>query len=122
MSGKALAITAGELLAQCEQLEKVWVIQGNGVSIPITSAGMNGQKCLGYLSAYHEMAYMKWADPDDPDAPPTPVLHACLPKGIDNVQLIRMFLKKARNNPAELHMPPFPMIVSLLIESFPCPK
>jgi hypothetical protein len=30
---QALAQTTGELLAQCEQLERTWVIQGNHVSI-----------------------------------------------------------------------------------------
>jgi len=122
VSGKASAITAGELLAQCEQLEKSWVIEGKNIRIPINDAGVSAGKCWGYLSAYHEIAYMRFVDRDDPSAPQTPALRACPPNGIGIVQFIRMFLQKARSNPAELHLPPFVMITKLLIESFPCPK
>jgi hypothetical protein len=35
-SAKASALTGGELLAQCEQLERAWVIQGGLHPVPKT--------------------------------------------------------------------------------------
>jgi Rap1a immunity proteins len=124
LSTQVSALTGGELLAECEQLEKAWVIQGKDVQIR-TGRGSNELamgKCWGYLNAYFEIAYINLVDPDNPNAPPTHPLYACPPSGVSLTQFIRMFLQKARNNPAQLHQPAYFMIQNLLNENFPCPR
>jgi hypothetical protein len=122
LSARASALTGNELLAQCEQLEKAWVIQGKDVQIRRGMNEIDMGKCWGYLNAYLEIAYASWVDPDNPNAPPTRSLNACPPKGLSLVQFIRMFLQRARNNPAQLHEPAFFMLANMLIENFPCSR
>jgi hypothetical protein len=112
----ASALTSGQLLAQCEQLEP-WQIQGKEVRIRSIDAGV----CWGYLRAYFDLAYLVLSDPSEPNAPHRPLL-ACPPSGVSFVQFARMFLQKARNNPARLHEDAMFMIINMLIENFPCPK
>jgi hypothetical protein len=122
LSARASALTGGELLAECEQLERAWVIQGKDIQIR-TGGGTNQisvGKCWGYLEAYFDIAYVSVIDANNPNAPPTHPLNACPPKGVSLTQFIRMFLQKARNNPAQLHEPAFFMLANLLTQSFPC--
>ena len=51
LSARASALTAGELLAQCEQLERNWVIQGKDVQIRAGRGEIDMGKCWGYTSA-----------------------------------------------------------------------
>jgi hypothetical protein len=103
----ASALTAGELLAQCEQLERSWVIRGGDVQINIgqldASSMLDAGKCWGFLNAYFDLAYVKLFNTENPTAPPTSPLHACPPNGISFTQMIRMFLHEARNNPGALN-------------------
>jgi hypothetical protein len=123
-SAPAAAMKAGDLLAQCEQLERAWVIQGKDVQIR-TGGGIDGVavgKCWGYLNAFFDIAYVSFLNSEDPSAPPTHPLNACPPKGVSLTQFIRMFLQKARNNPAKLHEDALFMVMNLLVESFPCSR
>jgi Rap1a immunity proteins len=114
----ASALTAGELLAQCEQLERTWVISGTDVQI--TRPNFDAGQCWGFLSAYFELAYVKLSNTENPTAPPTNPLHTCPPKGISFTQMVRMFLQEARNNAGALHQNASLMIWNMLARSFPC--
>ena len=114
---RASALTAGELLAQCEQLEP-WEVQGKDVLIRNINAGV----CWGYLQAVFDLAYVAWHEADKPNEPPTRPIGACLPNGISRVQFAQMFLQKARDSPAQLHEGALFMIITLLRQNFPCPK
>jgi Rap1a immunity proteins len=120
LSARASALTGNELLAECEQLEKAWVIQGKDVQIRRGMNEIDMGKCWGYLNAYFDLAYMTLVDPENPTGPPKPLLHVCPPNGVSFVQFIRMFLQRARNNPAQLHTSAFFLIQNMLSESFPC--
>jgi Rap1a immunity proteins len=124
LSAPALALTGNELLAECEQLERAWVIQGKDVQIR-TGGGIDHiavGRCWGYLQAYFEIAYIHLVNSEDPNAAPTRPLNACPPNGVSLTQFIRMFLQKARNNPAQLHQPAFFTLANLLTENFPCSR
>lgn len=118
----ASALTAGELLAQCEQLERMWVIKGSDIQINTSRADVmfDAGQCWGFLSAYFELAYWKVSNSENPTAPPTNPLHTCPPKGISSSQMIRMFLQEARNNAGALHQNASLMISNMLVRSFPC--
>ncbi len=119
----ASALTAGELLAECEQLERSWVIKGRDIEIrPLGGASdmMDAGRCWGYLDAYFEMAYLQLHNPENPTAPPTNPLNACPPNGVSLTQVIRMFLQQARNSPGALHQTAFFMIQNMLTNTFPC--
>jgi len=123
-SAPAAAMKTGELLAQCEQLEKVWVIVGNDVRFR-TGSGINEVivgRCWGYLNAYFDIAYVSLFNSENPSAPPTRPLGACPPTGVSLTQFVRMFLQKARANPAQLHEDAFSTLRNLLNENFPCPR
>lgn len=121
-SAPTSALTASELLAQCGQLEKTWVIQDDHhvtIRTDVTDAG----RCWGYVNAYLDLSYIKLVDPSKPNEKPTRLLEVCPPsKGFNQLQLVRMFLQEARNQQAELHNPAFVMLSNLLTKNFPCPK
>jgi hypothetical protein len=88
----ASAITAGELLGQCEQLERSWVIKGENIEIypnPKMDKFEVG-KCWGYLNAHFDLGYLRLFDPAHPTEPLTNPLDVCLPTGMRLTQLIRM--------------------------------
>jgi len=120
----APAMTAGELLGHCEELERAWVIQGKDVSMrPVgTVSAVNAGKCWGYLEAYFDISYLRIVDPIKPNVSPTALLNVCPPSGVNLSQFIRMFLQKARASPAQLHNGAFFMIQNMLVEAFPCPN
>jgi hypothetical protein len=113
----ASALTAGELLAQCEQLS--WMIRGKDVEININhdpSSMFDAGKCWGFLNAYFDLAL----NTESPNAPLTNPLHACPPNGISFTLMIKMFLDEARNNPDALHQDAFFTISNVLMRNFPC--
>jgi hypothetical protein len=119
----ASAMTAGELLGQCEQLERNWVTRGSDVQIDMSDASITFEagQCWGFLNAYFELAYVKLFNTEKPTAPATNPLHACPPNGaLSNTQLIRMFLHEARNNPSELNQGAFFVISNMLVRNYPC--
>jgi len=122
LSRHANALSAGELLANCEQLERIWIVDGNRVGFQLNdaSAAAAGSKCWGYLNAYLDVAYVVLVDPEKPNDRPTRPLGSCLPKGIGLVQLIRMFLQHARAHPADLHESAYFMLANMLMKNFPC--
>jgi hypothetical protein len=124
-TAQASALTAGELLNQCEQLERNWVIQGSTISLrskPGLDIEMPAWRCYGYLQAYFNLSYVQLTNADDPTAPPLRPLMACPPTGISFTQFVRMFLQEARSHPAELHEEAFFILANLLQKNFPCAK
>jgi hypothetical protein len=116
----ASALTAGELLAQCEQLERSWVIRGTS-DVEITRPDFfDAGRCWGYLAAFFEIGSFRVFNPENPTAPLTNPLHMCLPKGMNSTQVIRMFLQQARNNPGSLHQNAYVVVLNMLTKQFPC--
>ena len=125
-SANVSALTADDLLAKCEQLERTWVIQGDEISVRSSGdhqSTIDAGFCLGYLEAYFDIAYVQFENLDNPNAEPVRPLRACPPKSVSLVEFIRMFLQTARNNPADLHQPAsFFIILILLNKNFPCAR
>jgi hypothetical protein len=122
VSTQASASTANELLAQCEQLERAWVIRNNEMFIQPnveTGTSVDAGRCLGYVEAFLGLASLHIIEPNGPE---TRLIKTCPPKGVSLIQLVRMFLQYARSHPGQLHEQAFFMMNNLLVENFPCPK
>jgi hypothetical protein len=112
------ALTASELLASCETLERTWDIQPNG---EIRFRVNDGLSCWSYIQAFFDLAYARLRDSDRPNDPFKSPLDTCPPKGISQSQLVRMFLQHARAHTADLHNSAWTMMYSILRQNYPCP-
>jgi Rap1a immunity proteins len=114
----ARALTASDLLASCELLERTWLIQPDG---SIRFALNDGLRCWGYINAFFDMAYFRITYTDRPNDPPVHPIPTCPPKGVSLAQLVRMFLQYARMHPNELHYEAGMMMWTVLAQNFPFP-
>ena len=95
----AAALTASQLLASCETLERTWDVQPNG---SIRFQLNDGLSCWGYIQAFFDLSNLKLRSTDRPDDPATNPLEACPPDGIGLSKLVRMFFQYARTHTADL--------------------
>jgi hypothetical protein len=120
----ASAETAGQLLDQCEQLQRNWVIRDNKVYFArdVGEAGMSDMgKCWGYLNAYFDLGYIRLLDRSHPNAPAKNPLNVCLPS-MHFSQFVRIFLHEANNHPRELNENAYFMLNDMMVRDFPCGK
>jgi hypothetical protein len=77
--------------------------------------------CIGFVEGlvngvYAEAVYLYKVNHKESPKP------FCLPKDVENAQLIRVALKYIRNHPEVAHRSSAPLIVDAFEGSFPCPK
>jgi Rap1a immunity proteins len=102
---------ASELLAQCEVLERGARVEGELLSLP---RDPSAQVCYGFISAIQDLSALT----DSVDGPT--LTGACLPPEGTLLQLVRVFTKYARTNPAELDQKAGLVVIKAFWRAFPC--
>lgn len=111
MTGLSQAQTVATLFRQCEVYEKDATIAVDATRFNRTETGV----CLGYFMAIKGMTLAE-------DTDGTPILNACAPKASTADQLVRIFMKFARENPEKHHEDAVFNVWNSLIRAFPCRK
>src|SRR4051812_10093988 len=107
----AHAITAKELLRQCEALEKGAVVKGQVVTIP---AGRDPAEGWAYMAAAQDFT----ATAEHEGGPS--ILGSCVPAATTRLAIIRVFTKYARAHRAELDVRATAILIQALAEAYAC--
>jgi hypothetical protein len=102
--------TIGQLLNWCEDFEQS--AKTNGTQISLTTIGAG--ECYGYFTAIHTLAFLHLSG----SAGSLP--NVCMPNGPTKMQLIRIFIKYARDNPQDQHQDAIFGVLTALFRAFPC--
>jgi len=103
--------TGNELLQACEALEReIRIISGNSVQLP---SRPDVHRCWGYMGAVRELSMAL-------DEAGKPVLGFCPDPKTTPMQFIRVFTNYARTHPQELHLTASQLILTAMIQAFPC--
>lgn len=106
----ALGTTALEMASNCNESFAQPVIQGDNVRmLPTYRTGA----CWGAFEVLKWIIYA--VDPDK-----TPVVHVCPPRGLKQVQLIKVFLAYTSEHPEQLHQEFSLLAMNSLVRAFPC--
>ena len=106
----AKAISGNDVLTSCETLLRdMQPVGTNGVRFT-----RDGEMCWWYITALMDAASFG-------DGQQRPVLKVCPPKDSNQLQLIRIYVNYARQNPAHLHHPGIVVAQWALYQVFPCP-
>jgi len=97
-----------KLLSDCKP-----VTMGGSIAKDNYKVIVDGGFCLGYITGVNStseaiLTHFKF-----------PLLY-CLPKGIDNIQLVRVIVKYLENHPEELPNKSTLLVLAALKEAFPC--
>lgn len=114
---QASALTMGQLVARCAQLEvsDIEIAPKSAKPMDLLDAG----KCWGHFEAYIDLASTTLADPKLPNA--IHPLGACVrPDSLTFRQIVVMFRGFAHAHPADLQKPAAQMVSLMLIEKYPC--
>jgi len=107
----AHAVTAKELLRQCEALEKGAVVKGQVVTIP---AGRDPAECWAYMAAVQDFT----ATAEQEGGPS--ILGSCVPAETTRLAIIQVFTKYARAHRAELDVRATAILIEALAEAYAC--
>lgn len=110
LSTQAAEVRSRDLVRQCEELQKVAMLQ----SADKATAG----QCLGYLSAYLDIS--GWSVGDK--SANLLLIDVCLPKAFDVTQLTKMFVDHVREKPETMDLGAPIVLANLLMAKFRCQK
>jgi hypothetical protein len=109
----AHAVTAKDLLRQCEALEKGAVVKGASVQLP---AGREAAECWYYMAAVQDFS----ATVEEEGGPS--VLGSCPSPKTTRLDLIRAFTKYARAHRNDLDVRASAVVIQALAEAYRCPS
>ena len=110
-SSPARAVTAGDLLRQCEALERGAVVKGDTVDLP---AGRPAAECWIYMGAVQDFA----ATVEREGGPS--LLGSCVPPETTRFDLVRAFTRYARARKPDPALRASAAVVQALADAFPC--
>jgi hypothetical protein len=111
LDSPAHAVSAKELLRQCEALEKGAVVRGQTVQLP---AGREAAECWYYMAAVQDFA----ATIQQEGGPS--ILGSCASPEVTRLDLIRSFTKYARDHRSELDVRASAIVIQALADSYRC--
>jgi hypothetical protein len=104
------ATRAGDLLNDCQSLERGKRGYGNHIQIPKTRASL---VCWGYMEAMQDLSV--WIDESGQR-----IIGSCPPEGTMLVALIHSFVMYARSHPSQLQGNAALAVTKAFQEAFPC--
>jgi len=113
----ALALTGNELLPKCDKfLSRIEVVGDGRFKY---DGSTDSAECFGFAQAIHTLAYLYVLD-DSGIVEKQSILRICPPSGVTVVQMIRMFVKYAKDNPDQLNNDAVFLAMSALGQAYRC--